>query len=293
MGRQIARRLRRKGFDVLAWNRSIGPVLKLKKQKIFASTDLSEIVSRMPKKGRIFWLMLPHAIIDDFIFSKEHLGQVLKKDDIVIDGGNSFYKDSMRRAKTLRKRRISFFDCGTSGGIWGEKNGFALMVGGPKAKWASVKPYIEALSAGKNFGLLGDSGAGHFAKMVHNGIEYGMMEAIGEGYAVLKKSSFRYDLGEVTRIYKEGTVIRSWLVDLCGNIFKMEDVEGTIGKIDATGEGEWTVKAGEEFGVDVRVIKDALKVRAESSQLKNQSKYSNKIVALLRKQFGGHQIHKK
>ena len=237
--------------------------------------------------------MLPHAIVDEFLFGKEHLGAHLKKGDIVIDGGNSFYKDSQKRAARMKKKGVHYFDCGTSGGVWGEKNGFALMVGGPYEKWSAIEPFMKALSAGDNYAYCGTSGAGHFVKMVHNGIEYGMMEAIGEGYAVLEASPFKLNLADVTRVYQQGSVVRSWLIDLCRNIFENENIAATSGKIDATGEGEWTVKTGHEFGVDVRAIEDSLQVRRESADPKNQKKYSNKIVALLRKQFGGHAIHSK
>jgi 6-phosphogluconate dehydrogenase len=167
------------------------------------------------------------------------------------------------------------------------------MVGGPKEQWPFVEPVFKALSSGENYGLLGKNGAGHFVKMVHNGIEYGMMEAIAEGYGVLKASDFKLDLGQVTKIYQEGSVVRSWLIDLTRNIFEQEDVNGTSGLIEATGEGEWTVNDGKELGVDVRVIEDSLRVRHESTDPKNQEKFSNKIVALMRKQFGGHGITKK
>ncbi len=308
MGSQIAKRLHKKGFKVRAWNRSIEPVKAIKKAGVFATISIEEAIGLktgesnksgksnnkpVSKEQRIFWVMLPHAIVDDFILGKEQLGAHLRKGDIVIDGGNSFYKESMRRAAEFKKRGIHFFDCGTSGGVWGEKNGFALMVGGPKEKWPVIQPFIKALSAGDNFAYLGVAGAGHFTKMVHNGIEYGMMEAIGEGYAVLNASPFRLDLSNVTRVYQQGSVVRSWLIDLTRNIFDHEDIKGTIGKIDANGEGEWTVNTGKEFGVDVRVIEDSMNVRRESVDPKNQGKFSNKIVALLRKQFGGHAIHGK
>ena len=301
MGAQITRRLHKSGFKIIAWNRSPDPVKAIKRAGIFGTNDLDEAVGkltfeiggRLKNAPRIFWVMLPHAIVDDFIFGKDHLGGLLRKGDIVIDGGNSFYKDSMRRAAKLKKLGIHFFDCGTSGGVWGEKNGFALMVGGEKSKWQIIEPIIRALSAGDNFAYLGRAGAGHFTKMVHNGIEYGMMEAIAEGYAVLKAGPFDLNLSDVTRVYQKGSVVRSWLIDLCRNIFEQEDVAGTSGKIDSTGEGEWTVKASHEFKVDVRVIEDALKVRRESALSKNQKKFSNKLVALMRKQFGGHAVHKK
>lgn len=292
MGGQIARRLKKKGFKVYAWNRSPEPVKEIKKNGVWASQDIAETVGKLGKQ-RIFWIMLPHAIVDDFIFGKEQLGKFLRRGDIVIDGGNSFYKETQRRSKELKKRGIHYFDCGTSGGVWGEKNGFALMVGGPKNQWKNIEPFIKALSAGDNYGYLGLSGAGHFVKMVHNGIEYGMMEAIAEGYAVMDASAFKLDLAKVTKIYQKGSVVRSWLIDLCLNIFEKENIKKTSGKIDANGEGEWTVNAGKEFGVDVRVIADSMQVRRESADPKNQEKFSNKIVALMRKQFGGHKVHGK
>jgi 6-phosphogluconate dehydrogenase len=297
MGAQIARRLQKSGFRVIAWNRSPDPVKEIIRSGIIGRNSLREAVDESStssgRSPRIFWIMLPQAIVDDFLLGKDHLGPYLKKGDIVIDGGNSFYKDSIRRAKEMGKKGICYFDCGTSGGIWGEKDGFALMVGGPKNKWNTIKPFIKALSAGDNFAYCGSSGAGHFVKMVHNGIEYGMMEAIAEGYAVLKASPFKLDLADVTRVYQKGSVVRSWLIDLCRNIFETEDIEKTSGKIDANGEGEWTVNAAKEFGVDARVIEDSVNVRKESADPEDQKKYSNKIVALMRKQFGGHEVHKR
>ncbi len=292
MGAQIARRLHKKGFQVHAWNRSVDPVNEIKKKGVKASNDFDEVVGWADGKQRIFWIMLPHAIVDDFLFGKSHLGPKLRKGDIVIDGGNSFYKLTMERSKKMARKGVHYFDCGTSGGVWGEKNGFALMVGGPREKWSQIEPYIQALSAGDNYAYCGTSGAGHFVKMVHNGIEYGMMEAIAEGYAVMHASKFKLNLADVTRVYQQGSVVRSWLIDLCRNIFETEDIAGTSGKIDSNGEGEWTVKTGKELGIDVRVIEDALNVRNESVDPKNQKKYSNKIVALMRKQFGGHEAHR-
>lgn len=293
MGGQIARRLYAKGFDVTAWNRSPEPVKEIQGQGVTATSAFGKAVAGLKGTPRIFWIMLPQGIVDDFLFGKDHLGAHLRAGDIVIDGGNSFYKDSMNRSARLGTKGVHFFDCGTSGGVWGEKEGFALMVGGPKSQWKHIEPFMEALSAGDNYAHLGESGAGHFTKMVHNGIEYGMMEAIGEGYAVLNASPFKLDLKAVTRVYQKGSVIRSWLIDLCRNIFEHENIEAASGKIDATGEGEWTVKTAEEFGVDVSVIKDALEVRRQSVKTENQNSFSNKIVALLRKQFGGHAVHQK
>ncbi len=290
MGSQIARRLSKKGFDVLAWNRSEDSVREIKKSKVWATTDLKEVLTLSRKKNAILWVMLPHTVVCDFLFTKNGLGAYLQKGDIVIDGGNSFYKDTILNAQKLKKKGVYLFDSGTSGGVWGEKNGFALMIGGPKEKWKEVASVFEALSSGDNFAYLGKSGAGHFTKMVHNGIEYGMMEAIGEGYAVLEASPFKLNLKDVTRVYQKGSVVRSWLIDLCRNIFETENIKKTNGFIAATGEGEWTVKTAKELGVDVRVIESSLQVRKESQEPKNQNKFSNKIVSLLRKQFGGHGV---
>jgi 6-phosphogluconate dehydrogenase len=291
MGNQIARRLQKNGFEVLAWNRSPEPREEVAKSGVKTFAEIEELIKNLSDQPRVFWLMLPHKIVDDFL--QNQLGQFLKAGDIVIDGGNSFYKDSIRRAEELSKKGVVFYDCGTSGGVWGYDNGFALMIGGPKEQWAHVEPIFKTLSSGENYGLVGKNGAGHFVKMVHNGIEYGMMEAIGEGYGVLQASDFNLDLGQVTKIYQQGSVIKSWLIDLTRNIFEQEDVGSTSGFIDATGEGEWTVNAGKELGVDVRVLEDSLEVRRESKDPKNQEKFSNKIVALLRKQFGGHGVEKK
>lgn len=304
MGVQIARRLHKNNFEVLVWNRSEGPRNEFEKfvsefgnnhRELQGSSksfgEVADLVAGMKETPRVFWVMLLQEAVEDFL--QNQLMPHLRPGDIVIDGGNCFYKESMRRGKEFAAKGIHFFDSGTSGGVWGEENGFALMVGGPKEAWVYVEPIFKTLSAGKNYGLMGPHGAGHFVKMVHNGIEYGMMEAIAEGYAVMKASPFDLDLAQVTKIYQEGSVVRSWLIDLTRNIFENEDVEGTSGYIHQLGEGKWTVEAGKEFGVDVRVLEDSVKVRDESADPKNQDKFSNKIVALLRKQFGGHGITKK
>jgi 6-phosphogluconate dehydrogenase len=290
MGMQIAKRLHQNNFDVLAWNRSPEPREEFKNfgGKVFESIE--DTVNAFGESQRIFWVMLPNDTVEEFIFSQ--LLPHLKPGDILIDGGNSNYKETQRRAPLLIEKGIYFYDCGTSGGVWGLERGFALMLGGPKEQWPIIEPIIKTLSSGDNYGLVGTNGAGHFVKMVHNGIEYGMMEAIGEGYAVLHASEFGLDLGQVTKIYQKGSVITSWLIDLTKNIFDHEDIAATSGKIDSTGEGEWAILAAKELGVDVRVIEDSYKVRQESVEPANQNKFSNKIVALLRKQFGGHAVHK-
>ena len=289
MGMQIAKRLHKNGFDVKAWNRSEEPRKAFQEFGGMAFESVEGAINALTDNTRIFWLMLPNDIVESFI--TDQLMPNLKSGDIVIDGGNSFYKDSIRRSQMLAEKGVIFYDTGTSGGVWGFERGFALMVGGPKGHWDKVEPIYKALSAGDNYGLLGSSGAGHFVKMAHNGIEYGMMEAIAEGFAVMKASDFNLDLAQVSRVYQKGSVVSSWLIDLTRNIFENENVDATSGLIDSTGEGEWTIKIAKELGVDVRVIEDSYKVRQESKELQNQNKFSNKIVALLRKQFGGHKIH--
>ena len=288
MGGQIARRLQKNGFEVLGWNRSAQHRDEASQAGIKVFDDVKTLVDEMKEGPRVFWLMLPHEIVEDFL--QNQLWPHLQAGDIIIDGGNSFYKDSIKRAEELRSKGVVFFDCGVSGGVWGYENGFALMVGGPKEQWPLIEPIIKTLSSGENYGLVGENGAGHLVKMVHNGIEYGMMEAIAEGYGVLHASDFKLDLKQVTRIYQQGTVVRSWLIDLMAGIFEKENFDLVKGEILASGEGEWTVQTAKELGVDARVIKGALNVRKESSQAKNQQKFSNKIVALLRKHFGGHEV---
>jgi len=293
MGGQIARRLHKNKFDVFAWNRSEGPRQEFEEFGGKAFATEKDLVAAMTDSQRIFWLMLPNNLVEEFLFGASGLLQYLRAGDIVIDGGNSFYKESPRRAAILKEKEIIYYDCGTSGGVWGEANGFALMIGGPREQWSIVEPIFKTLSSGENYGLMGDNGAGHFVKMVHNGIEYGMMEAIAEGYAVMDAAPFKIDLAKVTKVYQEGSVVRSWLVDLMADIFANEDIEGTSGKVAATGEGEWTVNTAHELGVDARVIEASLEVRRESNDEKNQGLFRNKILALLRKQFGGHAIEKK
>lgn len=289
MGMQIARRLHSRGFDVVGWNR--GP--EARAELAAAGAKTAETVDRllgMLGAPKIIWLMLPAGEVVES--QCQSLALTLAAGDIVIEGGNSFYKDSQRRAAKLAEKGIHFFDSGTSGGIHGEKNGFSIMVGGPKEVWPTVEPIFKSLAAGdgKNYGLVGPSGAGHFVKMVHNGIEYGMMEAIGEGLAILDASEFKLDLAHVAGIWSKGSVVSSWLIDLAKHSLETEKLDNVVGSIAHTGEGKWTIEVAKQLGVDVRVIEDAFTVREESLEQKNQQKFSNKIVALLRKQFGGHEV---
>ncbi len=334
MGAQIARRLHKHKFKVIAWNRSPGPREEFSAQGGLTANTPQELVEKLAATGqpKIVWLMLPAGdTTEEILFGENGIANLLGKDDIVIDGANSFYRDSQARAEKLAQRGIYFFDCGTSGGVWGEQHGFSLMVGGPKDIWPQVEPIFKALAypsdsppseeglgevnplffspsparlrlgevqaGGRggeitgHYGLVGPSGAGHFVKMVHNAIEYGMMEAIAEGFGVLKASQFKdMDFSQIAHIWSKGSVVSSWLVDLAKNIFDTEDIDKVVGVIAHTGEGKWTIEEAKKLGVAVPVMENSFQVRVDSEKPENQEIFSNKIVALLRKQFGGHEV---
>lgn len=287
MGMQIARVLHKKRYKVVAWNRSSGPREAFRRFGGAVSGTIPDML-QSSTGSKIVWVMLPAGQTTEEMMNE--LYQLLKKGDTVIDGGNSFYKDTQRRAKRFARKGIHYFDAGTSGGIWGERNGFSIMVGGPKKAWPKIKPFIADLAAGDSYGLVGDSGAGHFVKMVHNGIEYGMMEAIAEGLSVIEKWDKRVDLSQVAKIWSKGSVVSSWLIDLTYDALKKEDLSKVVGYVKHTGEGEWTVKTAKELGIDVRVIKASLDVRRESERKSNQRQLRNKLLALMRNRFGGHEV---
>lgn len=293
MGRQLARRLKKHGHTVVAWNRSPAPRASFSRYGGLAAATIPEMVRRL-KPPRVIWLMLPAGkTTEGVLLGKSGLVKLLRRGDIVIDGGNAYYEDSIRRGKTLAKKGIIFFDSGTSGGIHGERQGFSLMVGGPASFWPTVEPVFKALAAGngKNYGLVGKNGAGHFVKMVHNGIEYGMMEALAEGLALINKKYPRINLAQVAQIWQQGSVVSSRLVDWARDLLEKENLAHVTGLVESTGEGEWTIKVAKKLGVDVRVMKDALQVRRESKRPANQKLLRNKILVLLRNRFGGHEVH--
>lgn len=289
MGAQIARRLHKNNFQVIAWNRSEGPREEFKKFGGQIAATPGELISKLPSP-KIIWLMLPSGeTTGEFI---DKISPLLTEGDIVIDGGNSFYRDSQARAKKLAGQGVHFFDAGTSGGVWGEQNGFSIMAGGPAAVWQTIEPLFKTLATdSKHYGLVGPAGAGHFVKMVHNAIEYGMMEAIAEGFGVMKASEFKdLNFSQIAQIWSRGSVVSSWLMDLAKNIFDTENLDNVSGYIAHTGEGQWTIDEAKKLGVHVPVMADSFQVRVDSEKAENQKIFSNKIVALLRKQFGGHEV---
>lgn len=299
MGENMVLRLLEKGIEVVAWNRSKEPLEKVAKAGATSAKDLEDLVKKL-EKPRVIWLMLTAGpVVDEFI---DKFKEILDKGDLIIDGGNSFYNDTLRRNEILSKKGIHFMDVGTSGGVESARNGACLMVGGNKEDYERVLELLKAVAAPDAYGLLGKVGSGHFAKMVHNGIEYGMMEAIGEGAAILKNAEFKYDLKEVFRVYSNRSIIESRLVNWTlaelendpelSNISSVIGSAGTSGK--AKGEGHWTVEIANQMGLDVPVIEASLKVRENSDKdLENSpSGFRNKIVAAMRWQFGRHPVKK-
>lgn len=281
MGAGLVAQLTEKGHEVLSWNRSEHPLKNVE--------SVEEMVKGLAAGERIIWLMLPAGkIVDEFL---QMLKPMLTKGDLVIDGGNSRYSDTLRRAKELEDLSIGYMDVGVSGGPKGARVGACLMIGGDSTVFERLNPIWEAMAAPKAYGLMGSVGAGHFAKMVHNGIEYGMMQAIAEGAAVLKKSEFKIDMAKVFEIYNNRSVIESRLVGWTQEAL-IEDpgLTNTSSKIEHTGEGEWTVEAAKELGVEVPIIEESLEVRKRSSEASED--YRDKVVSAMRGKFGGHAVRK-
>lgn len=287
MGKGIVLNLLEKKISVVVWNRSEDDVMEVVKKGAIAARTHEELVKKL-KSPRVIWLMVPQgAPVDEMIKS---LLPYLNKHDILIDGGNSFYKDTIARGKRL-KGKVRFMDIGTSGGPGGARNGACLMIGGENKDFKNIEPLLKLIAAPKAYALFGKLGAGHFTKMVHNGIEYGMMQAIAEGAAVLKKSDFKLNLAEVFRVYNNKSVIESRLVGWAQEAFAEDsDLKGISSKIDATGEGEWTIKTAKKLKVKVPVIEESFKVRQRSSDKSNN--FSDKVVSALRGKFGGHPVKK-
>lgn len=238
----------------------------------------------------IFWLLVPQGKIVDTVITQ--VMSVAKAYDIIIDGGNSKFTDSIRRAEELAKQDVFFIDCGTSGGVHGKENGFCLMVGGDKKAYDIIEPLLQSVATVGGCAYVGPSGAGHYVKMVHNGIEYGLLQAYAEGFDVLKNGEFKsshLDLEKIATLWNHGSVIRSWILELVENVMREDqDLTDIAGNVASTGMGKWTVESAHKSGIPVQVIEESLKVREWSE--KTGGNYATKIVAMLRNQFGGHAI---
>ena len=290
MGLNMATRLARAGHRVIGYARTDATVQEAINLGAEGAHSLEEVVSKL-SAPRIVWLMIPAGkVTHDTV---EKLSALLNAGDIVIDGGNSNYKDSVLHAEMLEPKGIEFVDCGTSGGIWGLTEGYSLMIGGKPEVVESLRPIFETLAPDpeKGWGHVGPHGAGHYVKMVHNGIEYGMMQAFAEGFSILKaKKEFGMDLAQISHIWQHGSVVRSWLLDLAARALD-EDTELTEIKpwVADSGEGRWTVFESIDLDVPAPVITLSLQMRFASRDAEN---YTARMLAALRNQFGGHAIKK-
>ena len=287
MGKGIVAHLLEKKVKVVVWNRSQDDVDEMVKLGAVKAENHRDLVKKL-KSPRVIWIMVPNGKpVDEMI---DELLPHINKTDILIDGGNSFYKDTIKRGKRL-KGKVHFMDIGTSGGPSGARNGACLMIGGDKKDFTKVEPILKIIAAPKAYGFFGELGSGHFVKMIHNGIEYGMMQSVAEGAAVLKKSKFKLDMAEVFRIYNNRSVIESRLVGWAQEALSEDpELENISSKIDSTGEGEWTINAAKELKIDVPVIKKSFQMRKLSSEKSNS--FRDKIVSALRGKFGGHPVTK-
>ncbi|PIR80102.1 MAG: hypothetical protein COU25_01845 [Candidatus Levybacteria bacterium CG10_big_fil_rev_8_21_14_0_10_35_13] len=291
MGANLAKQLVSKGWKVYGYNRTPGVTKKYESEGILPTYSLEELVKQL-SKPRTIWLMTSYQAVDEVL---NELAPLLAKGDTIIDGGNSPYKDSIRRSKELENKGINFLDVGVSGGPDGALNGACIMVGGKKDLYEKYEPLFKDLSVKDGYGYMGLSGAGHFVKMVHNGIEYGMMQSIGEGFEMMKKSSFKLDLHSVSEVYNHGSVITSrlvgWLTEAYakfGDNLNMD--ECCSGEVSQSGEGQWTVETAKELGVPVKIIEGALEFRTLSQ---DNPSYTGQVVSALRHQFGGHDTSNK
>ena len=321
MGSNLVRRLMRDGHHCVAYDRNPEVVKGLEAEGAVGANSLAEFADKLDRPRNI-WIMVPAGVVAGTL---EQLRPLLNPDDIVIDGGNSYYRDDIGRAADLRKDGIHFIDCGTSGGVWGLDRGYCLMIGGEDEPVQRLNPIFLTIAPGKGsaeptpgrdshttadqgYYHCGPSGAGHFVKMVHNGIEYGMMAAIAEGLSVIKRAdaglhmgevdaettplrdpwAYQYtiDVGEVAEVWRRGSVISSWLIDLTADAFaKSPDLEEFSGRVSDSGEGRWTVLAAVDTGVPASVIAASLYERFES---RDNGAFTDKILSAMRSEFGGH-----
>ena len=290
MGMNMARRLLQGGHQVVAYNRTPDKTEEIMKEGATGSFSLPELAEKLDGP-RVVWLMLPAGkVIDEHL---EKLRNIMAPGDIIVDGGNSRYQDDIRRAAYLKGAGIHYVDAGVSGGIWGLQIGYCTMVGGDEKIFRYLEPVFKSLAPPEGYLYCGLTGAGHFVKMIHNGIEYGMMQAYGEGFALLEASPYagNLDYGKVAHLWNQGSVIRSWLLELLEKAFADDSrLEGLHGYVDDSGEGRWTVEQAVASGVAAPVITMALFQRFQSRQ---ENAFENRVLAALRREFGGHAVKTK
>ena len=289
MGLGINNRLSKKGIKVYGYDSSWNENL-YKKNNINGANNLKDLISLFNSSRKIIWVMVPSGKATDDTITE--LNTLLNEGDVIIDGGNSNYKESVKKYNLLKSNKISFLDSGTSGGVWGEEDGYCLMVGGDKDVYEICEPIFKALSAeGKGYGYMGKSGSGHFVKMIHNGIEYGMMQSMAEGVEILnQKKEYNLDLPQITQLWKSGSVVRSWLLDLLNDaLTENPNLDGIAPYVEDSGEGRWTIQEAIDLDVPAHSITSSLFSRFYS---RNSDSFGFKVLSSLRNQFGGHNIKK-
>lgn len=291
MGNAMTQRLLEFGWKVYAFDTNKEAMATVEKAGALPVSGIKDMILRL-QPPRLIWLMIPAGkAVDDMLFGKDGLAKYCSPGDIIIDGGNSFFEDSARRSEKLYKLGIYFIDAGISGGPTGARLGAAIMVGGEQKIYEIVQTLFKDLAVPGGYAYVGKSGAGHFVKMIHNGIEYGMMQSIAEGFNILKKSPFGLDLAKIAKIYNHKTVIQSRLMAWLEEAFKIfgTDLKDISGSVTYTGEGEWTVKTAKKIKEPAEIIKSSVLFRKKS---KNKPSYTGKILSALRNRFGGHEINK-
>lgn len=288
MGGNMVKRLLQRGHGIVAFDPNKEAREEAQRQGAIISDSLQGLVEKL-EPPRLIWLMVPAGRITGEVIGS--LTPLLKKGDILIDGGNSFYKDSIKRGELLKANGIPFLDAGTSGGIWGLREGYCLMIGGEQDAFRKAEPVFKDLAPEKGYAHVGAVGAGHFVKMVHNAIEYGLLEAYGEGFELMyAKKEFNLDLGKISELWNHGSVVRSWLLELAADAFRDNpSLESVRGYVEDTGEGRWSVVEAIEENVPAPVITLSLLQRLRSRQ---EQSFSSKVIAALRGQFGGHEVKK-
>jgi len=289
MGMNMVQRLLRDGHEVVGYARTPESVRKAEEKGAEGASSLEDMIGKLDRH-RVIWVMVPAGKPTEETIEK--LSGLLEEGDIIIDGGNSNYRDSMRRAAELGNKGIQFLDAGTSGGLWGLTEGYCLMVGGPEDVFRSVEPVFESLAPDEGYMLVGPNGAGHFVKMVHNGIEYAMLQGYAEGFEIIHaRKDFALDLQKISRLWNRGSVIRSWLLELAEKAFEKDpSLDSIRGYVEDSGEGRWTVAEAIDQDVPAPVITLSLLERLRSRQ---EESFSAKVIAALRNEFGGHAVKKK
>ena len=290
MGMSLTERLLSGKHEVVVFDLLRPNVYQMESGGAIGAESIEELVGKL-SPPRIIWLMLPCG--DPVDTTVEILSDMLSAGDIVIDGGNTFYKDDLHRAEELKKKGVRYIDAGVSGGIWGVREGFCIMLGGDSEDVNNIAPILQSLAGKDGYAYCGPTGAGHFVKMIHNGIEYALMEAYGEGFELLKASPYHeyYKLDEIANLWNHGSVIRSWLLSLVESAFRNDpDMDSIEGYVDDTGMGRWTVEEAVRLGVSAPAIAGALFKRFQSRQV---DVFSDKVIAGLRREFGGHAVQYK